>query len=108
MAVDVRRGPIRERVRARKSWQRSTARYTTVRCTLRVALTDARSMRRVARQVANEVKQDIRIHDAVPPLQYVKMPAITANEHCRQLRERARAVLRARPPKGPSPPVVDL
>lgn len=54
------------------------------------------------------MKQDIRIHDATPALQFIKMPAITANEHCRQLRERARAVLQARPPKGPTAATVDL
>jgi hypothetical protein len=44
-------------------------------------------------QTAQEVKTDIVIHDAVPALQFAKMPCVTAHEHCKQLRELVRTRL---------------
>ena len=62
----------------------------------------------LCRQTAQEVKTDIMIHDTVPALQFVKMPCITAHEHCKQLRDLVRSTLRARPPKAPAASVINL
>jgi len=96
------------------SWERAAAEGSTARRGILEELEKDEAAREHAqlvylcRQTAQEVKTDIVIHDAVPGLQFVKMPCITAHEYCKQLRDLVRSTLRARPPKAPAASVINL
>jgi len=73
-----------------------------------VMLREFKQLEVLASAVTRELEGDVRVHQSkvLPP--FVNLPALTAEEHCRELVTKIQAVLRYRAPPLPSPAAVRM